>query len=198
LANAVAVAATDNAACVLDKPGRVRCWGHGALGQLGHGQLQDSAAPVEVKLPGPALALTAGSNHVCARLQNGRAVCWGSNDRGQLGNGASVFEGRVQDAGDRSPLPVAVVGLSSLTHVVAGGSQTCGLATGTKSGVFCWGGSTDPEGEADVTSTPRFVQPGPVSALAVDSHGGWVLSGADWPMHWGMQADGWQSKPVRW
>ncbi len=198
LANAVAVAATDNSACVLDKPGRVRCWGHGALGQLGHGQLQDSAAPVEVKLPSPALALTAGSNHVCARLQNGRAVCWGSNERGQLGNGASVFEGRVQDAGDRSPLPVAVVGVSNLTQLVAGGSQTCAVSTGTKAGVFCWGGTANAEGEAEVTAAPRFLQAGPASSVALDSHGGWILGNNDWPLHFGMQPDGWQSKPIRW
>ena len=66
LSNAVAVATSDNSACVLDKPGKVRCWGHGALGQLGYGQLHDSATPVEVKLPGPALALTAGSDHFWA------------------------------------------------------------------------------------------------------------------------------------
>ena len=196
LANAVAVVATDNSACVLDKPGRVRCWGHGALGQLGHGQLQDSAAPVEVKLPAPALALTAGSNHVCARLQTGRAMCWGSNELGQLGNGASVFEGRVQDASDRSPLPVAVVGVANLSRVVAGGSQTCGFATAGKPGAYCWGGVADKDAEADVTAVPRFLAAGNHTAVALNSRSGWLLSEGGRMSHWGMHAKMWLSRPA--
>jgi hypothetical protein len=196
LANAVAVATTDNSACVLDKPGRVRCWGHGALGQLGHGQLHDSATPVEVKLPGPALALTAGSDQVCARLQTGRAMCWGFNELGQLGNGASVFEGKVQDAGDRSPLPVAVVGVSGLTHLVASGSQTCAIVSGARPGALCWGGAADKAGEADMTGAPRYLHTGAIKAIAVDPRSGWLLDAAGRFLHWGMSGKQWLSKPI--
>lgn len=195
---AVAIATTDNSACVLDKPGRVRCWGHGALGQLGHGQLQDSATPVDVKLPGPAMDLVAGSNHLCARLQTGRAVCWGSNDLGQLGNGASVFEGHVQDGSDRSPLPVAVVGLSHVTHLTAGGSQTCAIATGSRPGALCWGGVADTRAEADVTAVPRLVQTGEIRAVAVDPQSAWLLDEPGHFLRWGMSGKQWLSRPILW
>ncbi len=198
LNGAVAVATTDNSACVLDKPGRVRCWGHGALGQLGHGQLQDSATPVDVKLPGPALALVAGSDHLCARLQTGRAVCWGSNDLGQLGNGASVFEGRVQDGSDRSPLPVAVVGIANVTQLAASGSQTCGIVEGARPGALCWGGVADSLAEADVSGIPRIAQTGAIRALAVSPQSAWLLDASGLFLHWGMHGKQWLSRPILW
>ncbi len=198
VSGAVAVATTDNSACVLDKPGRVRCWGHGAFGQLGHGQLHDSPTPVEVKLPGPVMALVAGSNHLCARLQTGRVLCWGSNDLGQLGNGASVFEGRVQDGSDRSPLPVAVVGLSNVTHLVASGSQTCGLVEGARPGAMCWGGVAGSQAEADVTAVPRMVQTGTMRAVAVDPQSAWLLNDSGQFLHWGLYGKQWLSRPILW
>ncbi len=198
LPGAVAVAATDNSACVLDKPGRVRCWGHGAFGQLGHGQLQDSATPVEVKLPGPAMALVAGANHLCARLQTGRAVCWGSNDLGQLGNGASVFEGRVPEGSDRSPLPVAVTGIANVAQLTASGSQTCGVADGARPGALCWGGVADSQAEADVSGVPRLVQPGGIRALAVGPQGAWAVDDHGQFLHWGLFGKQWLSRPILW
>ena len=160
--------------------------------------MHDSASPVEVKLPGPVLSLTAGSNHVCARLQNGRAMCWGSNELGQLGNGASVFEGRVQDASDRSPLPVAVVGVSSLTQLVASGSQTCAVVAGSRPGAMCWGGGSDKAAEADVTAAPHLVQSGVIRALALDPRSGWLVDDAARFLRWGMSGKQWLSKPILW
>ncbi len=198
LSGAVAVATTDNSACVLDKPGRVRCWGHGAFGQLGHGQLQDSPTPVEVKLPGPAMALVAGANHLCARLQTGRAVCWGSNELGQLGNGASVFEGRVPEGSDRSPLPVAVTGMANVSQLTASGAQTCGVVDGARAGALCWGGVADSRAVADVTGVPRIVQTGAIRAIAVGPEGAWLVDGLGQFLHWGLHGKQWLSRPILW
>lgn len=198
VSGAIAIVATDDSACTLDKAGRVRCWGKGHFGQLGHGELQDSSAPVEVKLPGSAVEIVAGSAHVCARMQNGRALCWGSNDRGQLGNGANVFEGKVHDSGDRSPLPVAVVGVASFSQLSAGGSQTCGILSGSRVGAMCWGGATVPEGEADVVSTPRIILTTQVLSIAVDSTQGWLVDNGGRNLRWGLSGGQWISKPILW
>ncbi len=65
--------------------------------------------------------------HSCAVLATGRVKCWGGNSNGQLGDGTQ------SDADE----PVAVVGLSDITAVNAGGAHTCAIS---KAGaVWCWG-----------------------------------------------------------
>src|SRR5207247_1120159 len=95
----------------------------------------------------------------------------GARGGGQLGNSA---------AGDLSPTPVPVTGITTATAVTAGGFHTCALLpNGT---VQCWGqndqgqlgnGTTDP---APPTVAPRNATPVAVSginnAIAV-SAGGW-------------------------
>lgn len=68
-----------------------------------------------------------GSQHTCLRYFDGRVYCWGNNEEGQLG----FSDPR------RSLVPVAVPGLSSVTHIALADQHGCAsLADGS---VWCWG-----------------------------------------------------------
>jgi alpha-tubulin suppressor-like RCC1 family protein len=84
---------------------------------------------------GTFVALAAGDAHTCATDDSGAVFCWGANSEGQLGDGTT----------DRSPSPVAVVGLPSspAVQLAAGEAFSCArLASGE---VWCWG--RDGEGQ---------------------------------------------------
>jgi alpha-tubulin suppressor-like RCC1 family protein len=70
----------------------VRCWGLNNLGELGNGEVLESApfgrtAPVAVTGLGGVGAIAAGGFETCALLTDGTVRCWGSNGTGQLGIG---------------------------------------------------------------------------------------------------------------
>ena len=77
--------------CAVFKDGNVRCWGFGALGNLGYANTQtigDDEVPSSVgpvALGRPAAAVSAGQRHTCARLDDGSVRCWGSANNGRLG-----------------------------------------------------------------------------------------------------------------
>jgi alpha-tubulin suppressor-like RCC1 family protein len=65
-------------------------------------------------------------------IQAGKAYCWGSNGNGQLGNGSTTSAS--------APLPVYTGGVlagTTLIQIVAGGSDTCALAS--TGAAYCWG-----------------------------------------------------------
>jgi hypothetical protein len=87
---ATALEAGDRHTCALLEDGRVQCWGHNGLGQLGDGTTMHRSTPTTVTgLSGMATALEAGGAHTCALLADGRVQCWGRNDDGQLGDGTA-------------------------------------------------------------------------------------------------------------
>ena len=131
-AAATAVAAGDDFSCALLADGRVSCWGGGARGQLGSGDLLGRAtAGAVVALPGKARAIAAGGAHACAILQNRSLACWGANDAGQLGLGDTMDRAR--------PGTVALGGLG-VTAVASRADATCALLD--DHGVRCWGRNT--------------------------------------------------------
>ena len=81
-------------ACAILDTGQLRCWGYNGYGQLGQGNMDDSATA-----PGrpPSRSTSAraaprsrsppASLHTCAVLDTGQLRCWGSNGYGQLGQG---------------------------------------------------------------------------------------------------------------
>jgi len=115
--------------CALTTGGDIWCWGRNRLGQLGNGNIQDSATPVEVLgLNGSATALVAGDRHNCALTREGGVKCWGSNSRGQIGDGTPNHKVEAVD----------VIGLASGVSAIASGTEhVCALTTG--GGVTCWG-----------------------------------------------------------
>ncbi len=128
------VVAGTSSTCVLLKDGGVACWGEGANGQLGAGNVLSSFTPQRVprlssivEVSGDAALL------VCALDQSKVLRCWGHNGDGALGTGDKV---------DRAtPTPVGV-GISWLT-VRVGSGQSCALDEQLRA--YCWGHNADGE-----------------------------------------------------
>ena len=131
--------------CALASDGTVRCWGHGAKGQLGYGNTDDigddelpsTAGTVDVG--GPVKQITAGGDHTCALRADGKVYCWGDGTAGDLGYG------NTNDIGDdkgETPASVGAVPLgSSALAITAGDEHTCALST--VGAVRCWGYGAD-------------------------------------------------------
>ena len=135
--------------CAQLTSGGVDCWGYGADGALGDGQLSDSAFPVSVvctsgsgTLNGVA-DLDSDNGGFCARLGSGGVDCWGNGNDGELGNGQFYTSGIYGSA-----VPVAVVStsgsgtLGNVASLTGGGSgeaidSYCALLTSGE--VDCWG-----------------------------------------------------------
>ena len=90
---AVQISAGSQHTCALLESGAVRCWGEGAYGQLGYGnvaRIGDNETPEsagDVNVGGPVQAIVAGGDHTCAILMSGVLRCWGDNSSGELGIG---------------------------------------------------------------------------------------------------------------
>lgn len=128
--------------CALLQDQTVRCWGAGALGQLGYGNtlsIGDDERPVlagPVPLGATVRQITAGGFHTCALLTNGVVKCWGENVFGQLGYGHGA---RIGD----DETPASIQGLrfdAEVIELAAGLNHTCALLSDAT--VHCWGSNT--------------------------------------------------------
>jgi len=144
---ATMISAGDFFTCALLDNGKVKCWGVGGDGQLGHGamtNLGDSGSETGDGLPvvdlGPnyrAVSITTGASHACAVLDDGRVKCWGANASGQLGLGD------VNDRGDQpnemgANLPFVDLGTNApVLAMTAGSAHTCAQIGANQ--VKCWG-----------------------------------------------------------
>jgi len=123
--------------CGLTVDGRAYCWGDGAGGLLGHGDITIHQRPISVTGPdgGPVLqfvSLDVGDNHTCALTTEGRAYCWGEGDWGRLGNDS--------DWDRTAPVPVSAPeggDILQFASIAVGFYHTCGVATDGKA--YCWG-----------------------------------------------------------
>ena len=143
ITTASAIAAGFGHACALLAGGTVKCWGANATGQLGDGTLGQSTTPVAVSGIAGAIAIVAGGQHTCALLSAGTVKCWGEDLEGELGDGTTPIY--------RST-PVAVIGLTGVRALAAGGRHTCALLSGGT--VKCWGWNSWGQ-LGDGTSTSR-------------------------------------------
>jgi len=90
---AKAISAGGAHTCAVLDDDSVRCWGFGASGRLGYGNLDDigdnetpdSAGPVNLGSTRTAVAISSGGASTCARLDDGRVRCWGEGAGGRLG-----------------------------------------------------------------------------------------------------------------
>jgi alpha-tubulin suppressor-like RCC1 family protein len=124
------VHAQESHTCAKVDSGKAFCWGSGADGRLGYGDVVSRSIPERVQgLSSSPVMVTTGGAHSCALLSSGSVQCWGKGDYGQLGNGSLIAA---------QLLPISVVGINNnATHVSTGGAHTCAvLRTGQ---VRCWG-----------------------------------------------------------
>ena len=124
--------------CAVGQDTRVRCWGEGNNGALGHGDETSSTVPVAV-LQADGVTPLERADHVvcglgfgCAHLTSGEVVCWGDGSFGQLGAHRGV--GFVADA-VRTSTDEAVT--ASVGRLSASGAHVCVLDTADH--VVCWG-----------------------------------------------------------
>lgn len=119
------------AAYVVTGDGRIYAWGDNSFGQLGTGDANESATPVEVILPEGVRAskISAGSKSGYALGSDGKLYGWGFNATGQLGDGTMS---------DRTtPVAVKMPNGLKILDVSAGGGSAYALAEdGT---VYSWG-----------------------------------------------------------
>ena len=153
LIDATSVAAGGDFTCATRENSRVVCWGTHDSGQLGAGVLwlwaDHSPTPLLVPDLFDAEEVVAGQFHACARRSGGEVSCWGSGQSGRLGIGSSPLERLT---------PVSVPGLSGVTDIAAGSSNTCVLTPGGH--VQCWGPNSS--GAASGTPGPTAESPTPV------------------------------------
>lgn len=123
------------------------CWGANSTGELGTGAAGGFAPTPERVAGGLKFKwVDAGVEHSCGVTTTGAAYCWGRGSSGQLGDGSSA------DHAVSSPTPV-LGGLAFLS-IVAGGRQTCAIAT--NGAAYCWGEYTGND-TFPQSNTPRRV-----------------------------------------
>jgi alpha-tubulin suppressor-like RCC1 family protein len=113
--------------CALSTAGDVWCWGRNHYGQIGSGNIDNSALPSLVQGLPPITRITAGGWHTCALDAVGAAFCWGRGAYGRLGSGGEELE--------LSPQPV--VGGHTFRTLTATAGRTCGVTTDDRP--LCWG-----------------------------------------------------------
>ncbi|MFT3693154.1 MAG: hypothetical protein QM831_08435 [Kofleriaceae bacterium] len=147
----VQVVATINSTCVRFSTGQVKCFGNGAAGQLGTGNmasLGDQASEMGAALPfvdvgtGRTVKFLAGGfavPTVCAILDTDQVKCWGANEYGQLGIGDAVSRGQVANQmGDN--LPFADLATTHVDDLSISGTDACAIVSPSK--MRCWGSGT--------------------------------------------------------
>ncbi len=184
-ASVESVTAGGSYTCVTLDDGTARCFGAGAYGQLGYGNMIaigdneaiTSVNPINFGGTVAHLGAGGGANHSCAVLGSGTVKCWGQSTNGKLG-----IVGQTTSVGDNESLsssPATDVG-GAVLELVTGQSHTCAMmATGT---VRCWGsGANGALGYGNASTigddeTPASAGDVPLSDLVTDLAVGWLHS----------------------
>lgn len=133
--------------CGVTTGGQTYCWGTNANGELGSGDVSQTAqlSPVPAAEGLVFDSLSLGYQFSCGLTSTGAAYCWGSNGSGQLGSGTL-------DA--RSVVPAVVAGDIVFRSISASifRRHTCGLAV--DSTAYCWGQKWDGPIERSPVAVP--------------------------------------------
>lgn len=122
---ALAIAATEYAACAVLRGGKVHC--RGQQGYVTGGTPGERFVSTEIPGLRGVTALYAGGVHLCAVAAQG-VYCWGSDSRGESSTRAG--------AGKSAPVRVELPPVRSLA---LGSEHTCALTLDGR--VYCWGGT---------------------------------------------------------
>jgi alpha-tubulin suppressor-like RCC1 family protein len=123
------ISAGNSGGCGITMTGGVQCWGGGGVGQLGNGEIKNSAIPVDVIGLTGVKALAKGvTGRQCVVTDQNAVKCWGINFSNSLGTG---------DPGIYLATPKDVIGLGPVKSVTNGGYHGCAIMPDDH--VKCWG-----------------------------------------------------------
>lgn len=125
------ISAGSDFSCAVTSGREAYCWGGNGHGQLGDGSTSAHSTPVLVAGSHVFVSVGAGFDHACGVTADSAAYCWGDGNVGQLGDGSTTIY---------SDTPVLVVGGHHFGQASAGGSHSCGVASGGIA--YCWGTNT--------------------------------------------------------
>ena len=135
---AKSMAAGSSHTCAILNDDSLKCWGWGAWGQVGDGNVNNPTTPVSVNLgtdgdnnPYTVKAVAAGYIHTCAIRNDGLVMCWGSDTYG---------EGGYDDIWARNFPTRGTVNLGTgrtATAIALGDRHSCALLD--NGSVVCWG-----------------------------------------------------------
>ncbi|MFP5362038.1 MAG: RCC1 domain-containing protein [Thermoleophilia bacterium] len=172
--------------CAILDDDTVRCWGFGAAGRLGYGNVDDvgrgcvqvnatcepspdvprpdTVGPVDLGPGRTAKAITAGGFHTCAVLDDDSARCWGFAGAGRLGGGNEFSIGDNETPGS---VPTIDVGTGrTVAAISAGNEHTCAVLD--NGDVLCWGnGEFGRLGYAATSPIGDVQTPGSVGPVAL-------------------------------
>jgi alpha-tubulin suppressor-like RCC1 family protein len=182
LESVVAIAAGAWHSLALKTDGTVVSWGYNAFGELGRTTDSGSTPGAVSGLSGiTRIASGPMAYHSFAVAADGVAYAWGANWSGQLGDGTT----------ETQTLPVAVVGLTDVARVSAGGSHS--LAAREDGSLWAWGdnssGQVGTDGAGPTTPT-MLASPADVIAVAAGSTHSLVLTRDGRVFAWGGNASG--------
>ncbi|MEO8800877.1 MAG: hypothetical protein ABI551_23500, partial [Polyangiaceae bacterium] len=121
--------------CATTIDGKVWCWGHNDLQQLGRAD-PTSTAPASVDALSNVAAISAGRSFTCALTRANAVWCWGDNRKGQLGRGTVD----AADSTGQAPAPTSALGPSSnINEIGAGLANEQSACARIGGGVYCWG-----------------------------------------------------------
>jgi alpha-tubulin suppressor-like RCC1 family protein len=187
------VAAGLSHTCAIASDDKAYCWGNGADGRLGNGQVANETLPnlVDSALPTPVKSISAGHSHTCAIGSDDKAYCWGNGSNGRLG------DGNIDNTNSAIPVAVNSSMPTPVKSITAGGSHTCAIASdGGVDKAYCWGnGDSGRLGRNSTTSrnTPGLVNtalPTPVKQISAGGDHTCAIGNDSKAYCWGADTNG--------
>lgn len=117
--------------CAIKNDDSMHCWGLGAYGSLGTGNLKTYIEPKRTAGEGDWKTVSTGYLHTCAIKNDGALYCWGHNEAGQVGSGDRQLQA----------LPVQIGAENEWHSVSLGTFHTCAIKTNGQ--LWCWGLAED-------------------------------------------------------
>jgi alpha-tubulin suppressor-like RCC1 family protein len=163
-------------------------WGHNQFGQLGTGNLNDSATPVLVEIGGVVInSVAATFGDSIALISNGRVAVWGDNTFGELGDNLAL-PGATTPVFADTPPGVTVTGvLGGAFHILARTSSGQLLAWGLNNHGQIGDGTFT---ERDVPTPVSLPSGTTVTQISAGGFHSLALTSKGKVLAWGVGADG--------